>query len=727
MDWNSEIMTVVAKTAGIGGIAVFAAAMVFRDLIQKKSLPILKKDHAYKLLMLTICFAGAIAIIGILSWTYIELNKKLQPSEADSASKAANDSQLLQANELHYTDPTYTKAYELIEASANNNNPISMAQQAGYLHDGVGTAIDLERAELLASKSAQTLEYWCTNLNTPAACFSLSILYGNGMYVKSDAMKTFQLVQKAAMGGYKRAFNPLAQILYEGEGTKKDIKQAISWYKKAINQGYPRPMYNLSLIYKKEDEYKDAAEALKLLQRAADLGFPLAQLDLAIAYESGEGVKVDLLKAKELLQTSANNGYSPAQVMIANKYSSGDSFYPRDEKRAFEWYLKAASAGNSLAQINVSRSYRVGRGVLLNATEAVNWAKRAAETGDSDAEVEYGQYFSRGEIVKKDPTEAFKWYMKSAMQNNPWGQHSVAYSYQYGEGVEEDLNKAIEWAKKSAEQHFAPGQALLALLYDIQGDDISALEWYKKAAENNAPDAANNAGVAYETGQMVSPDNSIASNYYKKALDLDPTEELYFANYWGVQLKLTNATDEKLKILATLEDRANMNGVNSQWILAEVYSGIRNFPADAVKERYWLEKSAINEHKCASLSWGIMLMQGDGVKQDIVSGVRYIEKADSLGAQKAAYNLGVIYMEGKYTTKNVAKGLEYLERGAEEGNLESLIYLSKLYREGTDLPRSIVKANAYLTQAAERGSSDAIKKLEERESEDLLSCTASNR
>ncbi|MNL68650.1 Sel1 repeat protein [compost metagenome] len=84
-------------------------------------------------------------------------------------------------------------------------------------------------------------------------------------------------------------------------------------------------------------------------------------------------------------------------------------------------------------------------------------------------------------------------------------------------------------------------------------------------------------------------------------------------------------------------------------------------------------------------------------------------------------------MEGKYTTKNVAKGLEYLERGAEEGNLESLIYLSKLYREGTDLPRSIVKANAYLTQAAERGSSDAIKKLEERESEDLLSCTASNR
>ena len=50
----------------------------------------------------------------------------------------------------------------------------------------------------------------------------------------------------------------------------------------------------------------------------------------------------------------------------------------RNEKKAFEWYHKAAKRGHSLAQYNLGILYGKGAGVAQNDREALHWLEKAA-------------------------------------------------------------------------------------------------------------------------------------------------------------------------------------------------------------------------------------------------------------------------------------------------------------------------------------------------------------
>lgn len=100
-------------------------------------------------------------------------------------------------------------------------------------------------------------------------------------------------------------------------------------------------------------------------------------------------------EALEELQPAARSGNADAEELIGVMYAMGLGV-PRDDIRAFDWYLRAAMKGHPGAQSGVGWYYEVGRGMPApDLVRAYAWYVLSAIGGDPDAAI------SQEEVVKK--------------------------------------------------------------------------------------------------------------------------------------------------------------------------------------------------------------------------------------------------------------------------------------------------------------------------------------
>ena len=85
-----------------------------------------------------------------------------------------------------------------------------------------------------------------------------------------------------------------------------------------------------------------------------------------------------------------------------------------------------------------------------------------------------------------------------------------ASAYYAGEGVAKDQVEAVKWYRKAAEQNFAQAQYNLGICYNhgegVAKDQVEAVKWYRKAAEQNFAKAQYNLGLCYAKGEGVAKD-----------------------------------------------------------------------------------------------------------------------------------------------------------------------------------------------------------------------------
>jgi hypothetical protein len=74
----------LGQVAGVAGIAIGAFLFVARDLIAKNIFPTLTKAHSTKVILTLAFMAWTVALAGIGSWTYVEINKNGNGSSADT-------------------------------------------------------------------------------------------------------------------------------------------------------------------------------------------------------------------------------------------------------------------------------------------------------------------------------------------------------------------------------------------------------------------------------------------------------------------------------------------------------------------------------------------------------------------------------------------------------------------------------------------------------------------
>ncbi|POG74181.1 hypothetical protein GLOIN_2v1578427 [Rhizophagus irregularis DAOM 181602=DAOM 197198] len=162
---------------------------------------------------------------------------------------------------------------------------------------------------------------------------------------------------------------------------------------------------------------------------------------LGYCCDHGCGVTKDEKKAFELYLKSAEGGYKHAIKNVGVRYFNGQGTL-KDENKAFEWHLRAAKKGHSTSQYFVANHY-----FYLDEEIAFYWVRKAAINGNIDAQFELAEYYLNNSI-NKDEKKAFKWYLRLANNYEYRAIYSVAKCYRDGIGIDKNLELSAIWFKK---------------------------------------------------------------------------------------------------------------------------------------------------------------------------------------------------------------------------------------------------------------------------------------
>lgn len=182
----------------------------------------------------------------------------------------------------------------------------------------------------------------------------------------------------------------------------------------AAESGDAESQYFLAKLYGTGagDLEKDKGKALYWLKKASDAGNLDAQCEVAVYSLHGkEGHPADKAKAYAMLQENARQKHPASMREMGRLFDRGlAGFVTQDERQAFNWYLQAAEADDSLAAVYLGYYYEMGKGG-----------------------------------VKQDYAKAMTWYQKGVSQLEPAAMNNIGVMYYYGKGVARDIKEAERW------------------------------------------------------------------------------------------------------------------------------------------------------------------------------------------------------------------------------------------------------------------------------------------
>ena len=121
------------------------------------------------------------------------------------------------------------------------------------------------------------------------------------------------------------------------------------------------------------------------------------------AYEAG-----DYSKARAIMEELAANGDAKAMNAVGIYYSKGTA-YPKDRKKACDWYEKSAKADYNSAQYNLALCFMDEDGKIIDYDNWVYWMEKSGTQEVKYAQVELMKYY-----IRKDKEKSFYWAKKSS-------------------------------------------------------------------------------------------------------------------------------------------------------------------------------------------------------------------------------------------------------------------------------------------------------------------------
>ena len=351
--------------------------------------------------------------------------------------------------------------------------------------------------------------------------------------------------RKTAEKGVPEGMYNFALCLEGGFGVKKDVDSALSWYGKAAETFDPA-RYRLANIYLNglEDEkgktlvkrsFGTALEHLEILnmreyepgelslarlflepevpsryrKRAYDILIkvtsrkkfaPAALRMLADCFYGGYGGTPDPQRAKELLEKAARLGDGEAMAKLGFLYEQGNGGCPKDWKKAFAYYEKAAGKNHPMALFKMAEAlfegkirkekmslpeilrlyersaagncpqamFKLGviyyeglKGVPKNPGIAARCFYEGAKRGYTPCMYNFGCLFESGEGVRKDPAAAFYWFRLAAERGHTLSQRKAGLALLRGKGTNPDISEGRRFLQMAAEKGDLAAQRLL--------------------------------------------------------------------------------------------------------------------------------------------------------------------------------------------------------------------------------------------------------------------------
>ena len=149
---------------------------------------------------------------------------------------------------------------------------------------------------------------------------------------------------------------------------------------------------------------------------------------------------------------------------IQEQIKLGRYFYnmqnPLDDKKALEWYKKAAEQGNDDAKSMV----RVLYSRLKDYNNLFIWSKKGIEENQAKAKFTLGWLYANGYGVEKNLLLAKDWYEKAAEDGDSFSQYKLGFLYFNQNELENDYAKAAYWIEKAAENKYQPAIDFLPII-----------------------------------------------------------------------------------------------------------------------------------------------------------------------------------------------------------------------------------------------------------------------
>ncbi len=186
--------------------------------------------------------------------------------------------------------PRAFDAYAVAAAAGHKKSIAALARLTPQLSD-----TDIIRSKALPKPAADYLAWYtkASRLGKTPAQLALARIYLRGDGVPRNFDKAAALFRRAAVGGRNpEAQHALAVMLERGLGGKKDLREALQWYRKAARNGYAPALLNLGFIYVKGVSVpQNFAKARDYFERAAASNLAEAQYNLGLLYQHGLGVE----------------------------------------------------------------------------------------------------------------------------------------------------------------------------------------------------------------------------------------------------------------------------------------------------------------------------------------------------------------------------------------------------------------------------------------------------
>jgi TPR repeat protein len=250
-------------------------------------------------------------------------------------------------------------------------------------------------------------------------------------------------------------------------------------------------------------------------------------------------------------------------------------------------------------------------------------------------------------------------------------------------GVAKDDMEAVKWFRKAAEQNVAEAQFGLGLCYvyggNVAKDYVEAVKWFRKAAEQNVAVAQVFLGSSYANGLGAAKDEAEAVKWYRKA--------------------------------------AEQNVALAQYFLGLFYAEGRGVAKDEAEAVKWYRKAAEQNYAWAQLNLGVCDANGQGVAKDEVEAVKWYRKAAEQNLAEAQFNLGACYAKGKGVAKDEVVAVKWFRKAAEQNLAVAQGALGGCYALGQGVAKDYVEGYKWWLLAAGQGFEvvkEGVTDLEER-------------
>lgn len=434
--------------------------------------------------------------------------------------------------DIAYEENKSEEAFTLLKQASDKGN-IRGKYRLGraYLY-GWGTAKDAESAFFLFREAAIGGDY--------DAMVSLAQCYMSGKGVSTNDEEAFKWISKASEEGKLcNATYLLGDFYRTGIGIKADQEKAFQCYKKVIDgctgkaaaQAAERIGYYYQ--YGGAGVEIDGIEAMSYYKKALQEGITDLEtyINMGALYEDGVGVSQNYEKALEYYSKFIGLGEMPIDGHeYSNDYAAGlvaDFYYDgkgvtQDYSKAFQYYSRLEheeainiepSHRNAWLLANtaygLARCYQYGQGTDIDMEKARKYYELAEKYGSDDAK----------KVLLAFEKENWK---KEMIERQLFTFCDLALYY-YDENKGNDYAKAFKLFECASEENEPIGLTYVAICYTmghgIEKDEKEGFKLMLKAAENNEPIAQGLVGQQYFNGTGVSKSIKLAKYWTRKSME----------------------------------------------------------------------------------------------------------------------------------------------------------------------------------------------------------------